>query len=398
MVRTLDHGSRMNNRRLLVCALGGILGGCSTSADVPDVPLYVLEQDLRIGALDGPTALGEVIDVAVGSAGELYVVEWNEGSLAVFDAEGRPRQRIGRAGSGPGEFTMFPGGVHWTGTLLSASDPQADRLHLFRRDGSLDRTIAERWQPISDSIRAPRPTVLLADGSVLGFAAAARNPRDPDAELSALLVRLREGTPTLDTIARVISPQTSLTIPRGHGVSETVNPVSDQPLWAAAADGGSIVIVDRSAATAAGAATFAVTRIDLAGDTTLNRSYPYTPVPIDGFHTDSITDLIAHRLDHGDELDMLRATLRDLDFLPAFFPPITRLVTGRDGTIWLRREGAEDPVLWEVIDSEGAIVRRVAMPAGLTVHEADERYVWGVSKDELEVSYVVRYRFAAAGG
>jgi hypothetical protein len=70
----------------------------------------------------------------------------------------------------------------------------------------------------------------------------------------------------------------------------------------------------------------------------------------------------------------------------------TDLVTGRDGTIWLRREGTVDPAVWDVLDDNAELVHRIEVPARVRVHEVDQRNVWGVVKDDLGVSYIVRYR------
>ena len=137
---------------------------------------------------------------------------------------------------------------------------------------------------------------------------------------------------------------------------------------------------------------FAVHVLGSRGDTVLTRSYHYDPVPLTSELADSISDALVRSLDHDDEYAMLRAALDELDYLPAFLPPVTSLVTGRDGTIWLRREDARDPVIWDVLDSGGTLRKRVEIPAAVRVHEVDEHTVWGVLKDELDVSYIVRYR------
>ena len=80
--------------------------------------------------------------------------------------------------------------------------------------------------------------------------------------------------------------------------------------------------------------------------------------------------------------------------MPDAYPPVTALVPGADGSVWLRREippGA-DVALWDVVDSDGAVVAAVRAPVSLRVLHADGTRVWGTLTDEMDVPSVVRYR------
>jgi hypothetical protein len=390
---------RLANRS--TCAAAGavtlLVAACGAGVDGPNVPHLVVEEELRIGALDGPAALGEVIGLAVGKEGELFIAEWNEGSIGVFDRDGTPRQRIGRSGSGPGEFNMNPGALHWTGGMLSAADPVAGRLHLFRRDGALERTIDGKWGAVSAALGSPTPSRRLADGAIVGAAypPASRYLTAGEAP-EAMLARMDSAGPSIEVIARFSARNAMLVIERNPGYTATINPVQDQSLWRASADGERIVIVERTAATSAQRASFAVTVLDASGDTLLTRSHAYDPVPLTPQLADSISGALAQRLDHGGQDSVrLRFAIDKLEYLPAFLPPVTDLVTGRDGTIWLRREGIVEPAVWDVLDENAELVHRIEVPARVKVHEVDQRNVWGVVKDDLDVSYIVRYRISA---
>lgn len=50
--------------------------------------------------------LNEVIALTVGADGSIYVAQWNEPAVQVFDREGRFAFAIGRRGGGPGEFNQ----------------------------------------------------------------------------------------------------------------------------------------------------------------------------------------------------------------------------------------------------------------------------------------------------
>jgi len=76
-----------------------------------------------------------------------------------------------------------------------------------------------------------------------------------------------------------------------------------------------------------------------------------------------------------------------------FYPAVSELVAGADGTVWLRREPVDTAqATWEVYDEEGARVGRVHLPAGLRLRHASRQELWGIETDDLDVPYVVGLR------
>lgn len=87
--------------------------------------------------------------------------------------------------------------------------------------------------------------------------------------------------------------------------------------------------------------------------------------------------------------DLIRESL----FLPAHLPPVTALVAGQDGSIWLQRErGIGGEAEWWVLDGELALQARIVAPRDLEIMDASTEHVWGVRKDELGLEFVERYR------
>jgi hypothetical protein len=99
---------------------------------------------------------------------------------------------------------------------------------------------------------------------------------------------------------------------------------------------------------------------------------------------------------------------------PSVKPHFRNLMTGADGRIWVRvhlpserREipppaSAEpgtpprvtwyEPQRWDVFEPDGRYLGAVDMPGDFTFHFARGDHVWGVTRDELGVNYVVRMR------
>ena len=81
--------------------------------------------------------------------------------------------------------------------------------------------------------------------------------------------------------------------------------------------------------------------------------------------------------------------------LPANHTPVSELVPGRNGTIWLRREHTlAANVDWWVLDAQANLAGVVALPAALKVYRADRQTVWGVAQDSLDVPHVQIYRIS----
>jgi hypothetical protein len=378
---------------LLSTVLASVLAGaCDARPGERGPSLWTIEPELRVGRIDGPDALGEVIAVQVGALSEILVVEWREGSVRVFDASGRSVRRIGRSGSGPGEFSQ-PGVMTWSGDTLVVSDPMLRRLQMFDASGTLVGTISPQPRALSGTVGPPAVAGRLADGTLLGNAFIASHLIQSGIVRDEPVVRMREDGTLLDTLAVVAVTNRQLSLPLGSAMLMTQQPVSDAPIWLAAYDGTGIIVVDR-AVVAGEPALYRVTRIGVEGDTLFSRSYAYQPVPFDATLVDGVVDRLAERLGAGGHhpIEALRAAIREHAYLPSSLPPVTRVVAGRDGTLWIRREEMSDMVVWDVLDESGDELGNVMVPRDVTVHQASRELVWAVEKDELGVNYIVRYR------
>ena len=136
----------------------------------------------------------------------------------------------------------------------------------------------------------------------------------------------------------------------------------------------------------------------LSGDTIFAREYSYEPAPLTKQETDSILDFTVTRwaemgIMRGATAARLRAWAERGLYTPPFRPPISEMVVGRDGGFWLRGNPIDgDSVMWFVLDPDGTPAGQVSLPVGLRILAADPSAVWGTESDELDVSYLVRYR------
>jgi hypothetical protein len=108
-------------------------------------PVFVIEEwgdegdDVR-PFLANPSA------VTIGDENQIYVLDAGNHRIVLFSTEGRFLRTIGRAGQGPGEFSL---GTNYAamdmaifGDRLFVNDPLQRRVHVFNGEGILEHSIA----------------------------------------------------------------------------------------------------------------------------------------------------------------------------------------------------------------------------------------------------------------
>lgn len=382
-------------RRLSLLRLGQAVAGLATlalpsSAGQAAAQEWTATPRVRAGAMDGPGSLGSVFKVKMGRRGEILVAQPTVPTISVFDSTGRFLRDVGRAGGGPGEFGVL-GALGWTGDTLWVMDVSQNRLHLFDRGLAFARTITPFiTDPPPETMRI-LPGPLLADGSILAIPMMAE-----PADSHPLILLHEDGSRRRSLPPLAYRGHTILVRGSGGPIGNVTNPWSDSPLWTPAADGSSIIIVKRPVATHEDEGRLRIIRLGLDGDTLLNREFVYPPRPLRKAEVDSTYRQIAERLARNPRLGSTAAQVegdvRASIPAPRYYPPVTELIAGDDGTIWLRREApAQGHEEWQVFSEQGEVLGRIRLPEELQVHGADLERVWGVTRNELDVSFVEVY-------
>lgn len=365
------------------------------------VPRWSTTVHSRIGAQDGPAAMTAIAGLTVGRDGHLYVSQPQEALVRVFDARGRPVRTIGREGKGPGEFVL-PSRMGWRGDTLWVADEVQGRINLFTVDGTPVRSIQFAHTSALTGGKTVIPGDVLADGSVLGLWRAPLRALAGPTPVAVPLVRFTGGGRPLNQLARVERHNEYAMLESAGGVTFVRQPFTDTPLWEVTPDGSHLVIVTRPAATSAARAEFLVRKIHFSGRTVFSGRYPYVPRPLSPREVAEATGEQAEGLANsrvpGPPEAAARAALQSAFYRPRFRPPVTTLLSGGDGTTWLRREETGGQVLWWVLDPGGSYLATVLLPAALEVRYADRTQIWGVERDELDVPRVVRLRVSASRG
>jgi hypothetical protein len=90
----------------------------------------------------------------------------------------------------------------------------------------------------------------------------------------------------------------------------------------------------------------------------------------------------------------LRAAL----FLPRFKIPVAAAQFSEDGTLWLRRDSADEPLQqWDVFSGSGDRIAAISLPRKFNIRLIRRDVIWGTELDDADVPFVVRYRILRAG-
>jgi hypothetical protein len=376
-----------------------------------------LEEDLRIGSVDGDVTLTWIRDLEVGPTGDMYVSQGFDHGIAVYGADGAPKGTIGRAGGGPGEFSSTPDWLGWRGDTLVAIERFGAMF--LGKDGTELRRVSFRVPVLSESstFMAGLP---LADGSFLGhrylnqplwlFYEAERLPLRRFSEFGEVLDHITlidQPPPVGDAAFRAEFPNRTLAHPLTYWTG-------DSTLRAALTRDGQAVVFVSEVRSAGDSTRYNLMKVDVGGDTILSRPIQYSPKPIprqeraalrDGFAGQFAGDFAGANMTRPTtaEAERLRETARQSIEFPDEYPPVRAIVTGNDGTIWLLRESAPAPQdLWEVYSEDGILEGSIRITDGksgslpwlprLRVLRASRDNVWGVTADDFDVPYIHRFR------
>ena len=382
------------------CALGACGTGPDSSASGPDVVVETigdttvvrtlsgsvwgaeatLVPEVSIGELDGPEEylFGWIFSIAVDHQRNVYVFDYQAQHVSVFDSAGHYVKTLGGQGEGPGEFkraeaiAMLPDG------RLVVRNPGNQRVEVF--GPGPDQT--EQWRyPAGGLTTFARLHTDMHGRTLVPIVDRSRFSSSGGSLVTHLLVLGPDGT-HLDTLPEPESP-----VPTRAGL------FSPMFQWTVHPSGHFLTGWPTEY------------RIDLARDDGVLRIERVAdPVPV---------------------LDGERAYAReryvDGPPIPTHKPFFRDILAGRDGRIWVRvaAEGYpvenddhdpqdpssmpvswREPVRYDVFEPDGTYLGVVVPPdefASLTNPVFDGNHVWGVTRDELGLQRVVRFRIEVGG-
>lgn len=359
-----------------------------------------LVPEISIGELDGPDELlfGWIRSIAVDADHNVFAFDDQAQEVRVFDSAGQYLETLGRRGEGPGEFSRAEAIATLPDGRLVVRDPGNSSLEVFVPG----TTETERWRYDVGGLYSVTP--LLTDASGRTFL----HTRDLSADgfVMHVIVFGPDGTP-IDTLPE---PSTTyeppeVTAEQGPSSVSYYVPFSPELHWTVHPGGHFL----------SGLSTDY--RIDLVRDDGVLRiERAADPVPVSDEERARQRESLVQRMQAFDP-DWTWNGPPIPDHKPFFLD----IVAGRDGRIWVRvptearavenpdhdpEDPSSTPVLWrtpvryDVFEADGSYLGAVSAPAGFAATPDpvfDGDHVWAVTRDDLGVNRVVRFRIVVGG-
>jgi hypothetical protein len=344
-----------------------------------DAVTWRLEEELRIGAVEGSGAFGAIAQLAVDAESRVAALDYQAHELRVFAPDGTLLRTVTGPGEGPGELKQ-PIGVITDGdrflvpevgnarlsvftaeTGFVGSHP--GRIHLYGRDG---------WDAAVDS--AGRIHVLSAGPVPEGSGQfLVRIYDDRMTQLDSFPQR------TYEQVERVHAAA-SWVIRRGRGSQYIYVPFYAVPLE----------VLDRTGAIwfAEAPLTYRLKRYLPAGDTLRVVEVGRAPRPIPPAVRDSaIDDLRGKLAAQGSDIEL------DWSLVPELYATIHGISLSDEGDLWVRTSSSdESPTRYDVLDPEGRY-RGTAEISGRVKRQVEPVVrgdrVWAVVVGELDEESIV---------
>ncbi len=355
--------------------------------------------ELRIAPTADDTSLfADVSEFDVARDGRLYVFDRPGRQLLIFDTTGALLRRVGRQGSGPGEFRSNNGMVVLADGRLALWDSNNARISFFSSDGDYQTswTVPGGFST-SNGLRTDRSGALLWYRPVTA-------PREGEILGRFGLVRVRDGGAIGDSLVPPDLPVERITyVARQDGGTSATSPThSPQFLWGWHPDGFFVSVASSRYAVEVGRP---------GGPLRIVRDAPVIPIPEAERAWDQ--EQITHSMRSTQPGWVWRGPA-----IPTQKPPVHGLSLARDGRIWVRvaapsqeiPEADRDPqiegrppvrrfrdaVEYEVFERDGTFAGRVRLPLRATWMEADGNHVWFLDRDADGLVAVVRARIEPA--
>lgn len=376
-----------------------VVSGSAWESDATLVP------EVAIGVLEGDEGymFGQIRSLAVAPDGTIYAMDAQIPALRVYGPDGIHRGDWGRAGGGPGEFGQPDGGLAvLSDGRVAVRDPGNARMQIFSPNGEP----LDTWPVIPGGFNTSNP-IHVGRGDTLLTPLIV----DLTVDVSEWRQGLQRVSPEGEVVDTLLTPDTGYERPRLEARMEnsvSINSVPYSPgehvTWHP--DGFFIHGISRR---------YAFTLLNPEGPVRVERDVDLFPVTA------------------GEKAEEVARATRDLRYtdpnwrwdgpaIPDHKPAFDGFFPGEDGRIWVYRQGpgveGDDPnydpsdpdsvedrwrdtPLFDVFEVDGTFLGTVRAPLDFSRYPRPTfrgEQVWAVTRDDLGVQRIVRYRIVLDAG
>lgn len=325
-----------------------------------------LERDLLVGD-DESFYFGSVGDVAVGSDGQMYVLDWSAQHVKVIGPNGVLQDTLGRKGKGPGEFQRPREIVVARGDSLYVLDGRLDRISVFTPTGAFAYSVQSgSGGNLPEGLMVPkkRPGFVLAYSSI--------SPPDSEEEGAFTVRRIYSSERPADTIL-VGEPRDMVYQDQGDFMVFRFIPFGRTPRVAMGPEDH--VYFGQSD-------SLRLTGYALDGTRLGTDVLPFEAAPVTEEEREQALD---------DIQSGLRSALRDR--LPSTKPAFNDFFVDDEGRYWLERPTAQsDSTDWWMAWPEEQRVATTRLSRGVDIEAVRGDYAYGETSTEKGAPALVRYR------
>lgn len=362
-----------------------------------------LVPEVSIGMFDGPEEylFGQVVSLARGPHGSIYVMDQQVPALRVYSPDGTYRATFGRQGEGPGEYKRPDGGMNVLsdGRVL-LRDPANARIQVYSSEGEP----LDTWR-IRGNFNTSRR--MIVDRRDRAYALILLDPEADVRDWTTGLVQIHpDGTPG-DTLQIPNTPWEPAEIIASHeseggGTNMSVNSVPFSPTEMA-------VLSPEGYFIHAISTEYAFTLLRSQGPLRIEKAF--TPVQVASGERAEEEAFATRNMRYTDPSWRWNGPA-----IPSVKPPFRSIHPGEDGTVWVqtsqpgvKREDPgydptdpralpdewKEPVAFDVFDEEGRYLGPVTTPEGFSTYPEPiftREWVLATVRDAYGVQTVVKFR------
>jgi hypothetical protein len=314
----------------------------------------------------------------------ILVAEPKRPNVFMLRDDRRSPQRLGRAGSGPGEYQRILA-MGLIGDSLWVSDFGTQRITVVSRLGRGEVRTYSFAVRGTRSMSVGLPEALTSSGHAIAPAMPASEVESGVASARYPVVSLpRSGNGRWDTLGTLDARNAKHRIRHEQFRVTWPQLMSDASLWAASSNGEFVAFVERGSG--AGATASGVTLKRTNGTVVYQAPLPFPLLPLTGADVDAVVNAFLTDV-NGEKRPpnvppMSAAVFRRDLYIPEVRVPVTDELVSGDGLVLLRgNDWARPTVEYALLDTNGARVGTFRVPSRQTVRAFTNRLLISVVED-----------------